>query len=391
MTYLSLPLGDLLKLSNGSREEQSVMFGESIEAQLNRIFKEEQGAQFIIIHDTDADGGCASGLMLSAIKHFQKKHIITEDDERLWQIDSLPLTSGSDFRKNALSSFRDTVVLTTEQPVFNCVVVVDHAFDFMIFKELYQQNDLVIWMDHHVFDLTVEEQAFDVKLGKAIIYINNRESATMKVYDCIDKFLDPDIKPFVSRCNHLSLLVDHHDSWRYGKAGPEMDRHAKHFNSWFRSLAYQYSAIHKLVEMYRGDHGDHTTAKLLGDSRLTGWLVIGGNIADARDMIADSVVEGKHHMVTWAIDNIDYHVAVMLHSDDMDNLADKMLAVPDVDLAAICYLSKRSKGLRVSLRSRGDVDVNQIARKFGGGGHKNAAGFEVPPDKAGTLFSNLTI
>ena len=34
-----------------------------------------------------------------------------------------------------------------------------------------------------------------------------------------------------------------------------------------------------------------------------------------------------------------------------------------------------SKFIRVSLRSRGDVDVNLFARKyFDGGGHKNAAG-----------------
>lgn len=33
---------------------------------------------------------------------------------------------------------------------------------------------------------------------------------------------------------------------------------------------------------------------------------------------------------------------------------------------------------RFSLRSVGDFDVSEIARKYGGGGHKNAAGFRVP-------------
>ena len=31
-----------------------------------------------------------------------------------------------------------------------------------------------------------------------------------------------------------------------------------------------------------------------------------------------------------------------------------------------------------SLRSRGDFDVSEVAKKYGGGGHKNAAGFTVP-------------
>lgn len=43
-----------------------------------------------------------------------------------------------------------------------------------------------------------------------------------------------------------------------------------------------------------------------------------------------------------------------------------------------CYFD-RADGLRQwSLRSRGDFDVEVIATAFGGGGHKNAAGFEMP-------------
>jgi len=39
----------------------------------------------------------------------------------------------------------------------------------------------------------------------------------------------------------------------------------------------------------------------------------------------------------------------------------------------------RSDGLfQYSLRSRGDFDVSELAKLWGGGGHKAAAGFEVP-------------
>ncbi|NIV11578.1 MAG: bifunctional oligoribonuclease/PAP phosphatase NrnA, partial [Aliifodinibius sp.] len=34
-----------------------------------------------------------------------------------------------------------------------------------------------------------------------------------------------------------------------------------------------------------------------------------------------------------------------------------------------------------SLRSRGDFDVSALAERFGGGGHKNAAGFRVKRSK----------
>lgn len=40
-----------------------------------------------------------------------------------------------------------------------------------------------------------------------------------------------------------------------------------------------------------------------------------------------------------------------------------------------CYFEIEKGRFQYSLRSRGDFDVSAIARQFGGGGHKNAAGF----------------
>jgi phosphoesterase RecJ-like protein len=47
-----------------------------------------------------------------------------------------------------------------------------------------------------------------------------------------------------------------------------------------------------------------------------------------------------------------------------------------------CLLRARGAEVKVSLRGKGDVDVQKIAAKFGGGGHPNAAGFTVPGDLA---------
>lgn len=43
-----------------------------------------------------------------------------------------------------------------------------------------------------------------------------------------------------------------------------------------------------------------------------------------------------------------------------------------------CLFRERGGQVKVSLRGKGDVDVNRIASKFGGGGHVNAAGCSVP-------------
>lgn len=45
----------------------------------------------------------------------------------------------------------------------------------------------------------------------------------------------------------------------------------------------------------------------------------------------------------------------------------------------LCWtLSQTGLIAKCSLRSNGDYDVSTIAKVFGGGGHRNAAGFEVP-------------
>lgn len=44
----------------------------------------------------------------------------------------------------------------------------------------------------------------------------------------------------------------------------------------------------------------------------------------------------------------------------------------------LCYFEGSNGDYFYSLRSRGDFDVSAIAKQFGGGGHKNAAGFKSP-------------
>jgi phosphoesterase RecJ-like protein len=42
-----------------------------------------------------------------------------------------------------------------------------------------------------------------------------------------------------------------------------------------------------------------------------------------------------------------------------------------------CFLREVNGAVKVSLRAKGDVDVQAVAARFGGGGHRNAAGFTM--------------
>jgi phosphoesterase RecJ-like protein len=62
--------------------------------------------------------------------------------------------------------------------------------------------------------------------------------------------------------------------------------------------------------------------------------------------------------------------------DDTEGLINLPLTVRDIQ-AAVFFKEIDTHDYRVSMRSKGDVDVCAVAKAFGGGGHKNASGCSV--------------
>ena len=74
---------------------------------------------------------------------------------------------------------------------------------------------------------------------------------------------------------------------------------------------------------------------------------------------------------TW-VTNFDldgFEVAI----GETEGLIDLIRRTAEADVACVC--KETDDGIRVSLRSVSSVDVSEIARQFGGGGHRFAAGF----------------
>lgn len=63
-------------------------------------------------------------------------------------------------------------------------------------------------------------------------------------------------------------------------------------------------------------------------------------------------------------------------SDDIDGLINEPLSVKEVEAVAF-FKHIESDQFRVSLRSKSSVDIGSVAKEFGGGGHRNAAGCTV--------------
>ena len=65
--------------------------------------------------------------------------------------------------------------------------------------------------------------------------------------------------------------------------------------------------------------------------------------------------------------------------DDMEGLINLPLSAREVQ--AVIMVKNLDGTTRVSLRSKGEVDVRTVAAAFGGGGHRNAAGFSMAGER----------
>lgn len=62
--------------------------------------------------------------------------------------------------------------------------------------------------------------------------------------------------------------------------------------------------------------------------------------------------------------------------EDTEGLVNFPLSAKEL-LAVVFFKENGAEDWRISLRSKGDIDVNAVAKEFGGGGHKNASGCSV--------------
>jgi bifunctional oligoribonuclease and PAP phosphatase NrnA len=83
--------------------------------------------------------------------------------------------------------------------------------------------------------------------------------------------------------------------------------------------------------------------------------------------------------VAWMRQSLEMEEKSGATDGDNNGFVNLPLAAKEVE--AVVYMREVQPGAyRVSLRSKGDLNVARIAEKFGGGGHKNAAGCRVTGD-----------
>jgi bifunctional oligoribonuclease and PAP phosphatase NrnA len=140
----------------------------------------------------------------------------------------------------------------------------------------------------------------------------------------------------------------------------------------------------------------NTTAEAL--SLSAGLLEHGGDIATVaeeifqRKPLASARLLGRtlNHLqldsddrLAWSVLSYEDFETTGASDEDTEGFVNELLSIETVQISAVLRELKPGR-TRCSLRSRGNVDVAAVARVFGGGGHKNAAGctFDGNPDQA---------
>jgi phosphoesterase RecJ-like protein len=117
-----------------------------------------------------------------------------------------------------------------------------------------------------------------------------------------------------------------------------------------------------------------SVARRLFDSHTLGRLRLQGAVLQTLE------IDGSGRLAILTLDDRTL-VASGGTAEETDGLINLPLGVKAIQ-AAVFFKEAGDGTWRVSLRSKGEIDVGGVARGFGGGGHKNAAGCTLAGDLA---------
>lgn len=88
----------------------------------------------------------------------------------------------------------------------------------------------------------------------------------------------------------------------------------------------------------------------------------------------------KKGQIVWSVIRRRDFARVKGKDCDIDAVANEMRSIKGAKIAVL-FREKNKKALRVSLRSKGGVDIARIAEEYNGGGHFDIAGCYIPNDR----------
>jgi|SRR5882762_457578 len=246
------------------------------------------------------------------------------------------------------------------------VLFVDFSFKREPMRVLAAVAKSVIVIDHH--------KTAEAELAPWDVHLGNGQSATPEflvnhLYDPAHAY-DPPIVAWFDMTQSGAVmawkfarpektvplfleLIQDRDLWKF-----EFGEATKQFSAALLTYEQEFNLWDKLAER-------ESTSHLISD----GAVILRAHNANIRKFMADCYMDTiDGHSVP--VVNVPYHYA----SDMAHALLSRFPGAP----FTACWFRRRDGMIQYSLRSENHrLDVSEIAKKFGGGGHRNAAGYQV--------------
>lgn len=195
-----------------------------------------------------------------------------------------------------------------------------------------------IQVDHHDFG-----EAF----GKIQVMEEEASAVGEIVYELI-RALKVEITPAIATCLLTSIIVDT-GAFRFSNIRP------KTFEICSQLIRTGVDLQHLIEESY--------WKKTRSMARLSGYCLMNSHFSD-------------NGQVAWTTVYQKDFKRFKAQLSDVDAVADDLRAIEGVKIAA-CFRETDKKRFRASLRSTYGINVANVARLFGGGGHHNSAGCSI--------------
>lgn len=249
------------------------------------------------------------------------------------------------------------------------VYILDFSFPRTQMDFIFANAQRVVWLDHHktAFEMyhspCTEIIYVSEQKENDHVHLDNNKSGAVLAWE----YFHP-----LTELPTLIQHIDDYDRWQFKISG------TKEFNKALWSYTpWSFDQWRKFLADCNG---------VPHNQEYFQYIAEGSAILRAHDQNVQSVVKGAARpckISTWTNDSYGttYQGLVANCPPHLTSDVGHELATQSSTYGLCWSVSNKSPLVaNCSLRSNGEYDVSAIASAFGGGGHRNAAGFEVPMD-----------
>lgn len=246
------------------------------------------------------------------------------------------------------------------------VYILDFSFPRALMDDAFQLAKHVVWLDHH-------KTAFEMWIGGLFDGTEGRHEQHDQVRNIV---LDFDKSGALLAWEHfhpdtkvpaLIRHIDDRDRWVFALSGSK-ELHAALWS--YRPWNFkQWKKLLRSCEMAPGHFITAGTAILRAQNQ---------NVASMLKQVRKCEIKyiQNEPFQLWPIKEELAFVGLALNAPIHQSEIGHELANQSSTYGLVWYMDVGNR-VKCSLRSNGEYDVSAIARAFGGGGHRNAAGFEI--------------